>query len=181
MTSHVLAAITAATPAPAAPDAPQIRDIVPPIDVFPYPPWMVAAAAGLAVVLLGIAVWAVIRWVRSRPGMPPPSARALAIRELETLRAEVEIMEPHAFSIAVSDVLRRFVGGHFGLHATRQTSPEFLAAISGTPSFSDDDRTLLASFLEKCDMIKFARIAASADDSRELLGSAIGFVQGARA
>ncbi len=178
-----LAALTAATPAPAAPAATPspIRDIAPPVDVFPYPPWMVATAAALALVLLGIAVWLVIRWVRSRPGAPPPSARVLATRELDALREQVEKMPPYKFSIAVSDVLRRFVGGHFGLHATRQTSPEFLAAIGGTPRFSDDDRVLLASFLEKCDMIKFAHVEADSEDSRELLGSAVAFVQGARA
>ncbi len=171
-----------ATPSPAAqPPAVEIRDIAPPVDVFPYPLWMVAVAACAAAVLLVLIVWLIVRWVRSRPAPPPPTPRAMALRELERLRPQVQSLDPHEFSFPVSDVLRTYIGAEFQLHAPRQTSPEFLAAISGSAKFSDADRTLLAAFLERCDLIKFARIDASSDDSARLLDSAISFVQGGRA
>ena len=79
-------------------------------------------------------------------------------------------------------MLRTFISNaKFRLPATKQTSPEFLAAISASPNFTDADRSLLAGFLEHCDMIKFARIDATADDSAKLLESAFAFVQGGRA
>ena len=168
------------TLAQVSPPLPEIKDIAPPVDVFPYPAWMVALAVALALLVLGCAVFLVIRWWRSRPPPLPPSPRAAALRELERLRTQVETMEPYAFSIAVSDVLRTFVGGEYGLHAREQTSPEFLAAVRSAPSFSTDDRTLLERFLERVDMIKFARVAATTDDSRELLASAVTFVRGGR-
>ena len=88
-------------------------------------------------------------------------------------------MEPYAFSIEVSDVLRTFIGkAKFRLPATNQTSPEFLAAIARSPLFSAQDRTLLGRFAEKCDMIKFARIQATSEDNVELVTSALEFVQG---
>jgi hypothetical protein len=173
-----------ATPAPPAPPAPpppvEIRDIAPPVDVFPYPPWMVAVAVGVAVVILALIVWLIVRWARSRPAPPPPTPRAIALRELERLRPQVQSLDPHDFSFPVSDVLRTYIGAEYHLHAPQQTSPEFLAAISGSPKFSDADRTLLATFLDRCDLIKFARIDASSDDSARLLESAISFVQGGR-
>jgi hypothetical protein len=179
------AAITAApgTPAPdGTTEAVEIRDIAPPLDVFPYPPWMVAVAALLALALLGMVVWLIVRWIRSRPGPPPLGARAIALGELGKLRARVTELEPYVFSIAVSDVLRTFVSNaKFRLSATRQTSPEFLAAISGSPLFSEHDRALLTRFLEKCDMIKFARVQATSDDNAELVATALDFVQGDKA
>lgn len=186
-----LAALTPAapsSPSPAgappgtAPEAPQIRDIAPPLDVFPYPAWMIALAVLLVLVMLGFAVWALVRWLRSRPAPPPPDPATIARRELERLRERVTEMEPYAFSIAVSDVLRTFIGkSRFHLPATQQTSPEFLAAISRSALFSEKDRVLLGRFLEKCDMIKFARIHATSEDNAELVASALSFVQGGEA
>ena len=73
------------------------------------------------------------------------------------------------------------MSGQFSLHATSQTSPEFLASIAKSPRFSDEDRKLLATFLDRCDMLKFARVEAHAEENGELLGAAAAFVQGARA
>lgn len=169
----ILAAISQATPE-------AIRDIAPPVDVFPYPVWVVVLAALLAIALLGGLITGVRLWMRSRPGPPPISPRTKALRDLERLRMQLPQTEPYAFSIAVSDVLRDYIAAAYDLHARQQTSPEFLAAISGTPRFSDDDRQLLARFLERCDLIKFARIDAGAQDNAALLESAAAFVQGGR-
>jgi Domain of unknown function (DUF4381) len=156
----------------------EIRDIAPPIDVFPYPLWMVIVAGCIAAAVLGAIIWWFVRWMRRRPAPPPPTPRQIALRALEALRAQVREMEPYAFSIAVSDVLRTYVSAAYGLHAGRQTSPEFLAVISGHAKFSDADRSLLASFLERCDLIKFAHVDADAGDSGTLLERALAFAQG---
>ena len=90
-------------------------------------------------------------------------------------------MEPYAFSIAVSDVLRTYVGAQYRLPAREQTSPEFLAEISQVHDFTDDDRRLLKDFLERADLIKFARVDADEQVSESLLSAAVAFVQGGRA
>jgi hypothetical protein len=64
------------------------------------------------------------------------------------------------------------------LHATQQTSPEFLASIADFPSFTEKEKQMLASFLEKCDLIKFARISATGEESASLLEQAILFARG---
>jgi hypothetical protein len=159
-----------------------VHDIAPPVDVFPYPPWMVAVGIACLVILLGLFVWLLVSWIRRRPPPPPPTPTAIALRELEKLRARVREMEPYQFSVAVSDILRTFISeAKFRLPATRQTSPEFLAAIAGSQMFSESDRSLLGHFLEKCDLIKFARLQATSTDSSELVESALAFVQGGRA
>ena len=174
----MLAALNTAPPSQPAP--PEIKDIAPPVDIFPWPAWMVVCAIVIVLaVLAGIVAIIVIR-MRNRPAPPPPTPREIALRELEALRAQVEKQPPYDFSIAVSGVLRSYIGAQYRLHAREQTSPEFLAAISHSVKFSENEKALLGRFLERCDLIKFARIAATSEDSRELFGNAIAFAQGER-
>ena len=182
----ILAAIQPATP-PASAPAPDakpdplagLRDIAPPVDV-PWPPWVWWAIGIGAVIVLALLVWLIVWLVRRKPAAPPPTPRMIALRALEELRAHIRELDPYAFSVRVSDVLRTYVSGQFDLRATSQTSPEFLASIADSPRFSSVDKELLATFLERCDMLKFARIEAHAEENGEMLGSATAFVQGTR-
>ncbi len=164
-------AIPGASPAE---PVPSIEDIAPPVDVFPYPPWIV----GCAGLLLLVVLFLFLRWWRNQRPAPAPtiSPRTVALEALARLGGQVETATPYAFSIAVSDVVRQFVEASTGVHAVRQTSVEFLESISHR--LSGPERDLLSGFLERCDLIKFAQATASASDSRTLLSSAQSFVQG---
>ncbi len=135
-------------------------------------------AASIAAAILGVIIWRIVVYLRKRPAPPPPRPRQVALRALEALRPRVREMDPYAFSIAVSYVLRSYVGAAYGLHAPQQTSPEFLATLAGYSKFTNADRSLLTSFLEHCDLIKFAHVDADASDSEKLLESALAFAQG---
>ena len=163
---------------PAAAPTPEIRPIAPPVPVFPYPLWMVVVAVFLALLVLGAIAWAVVRHIRNRPQPPPPTPRELALAALQLLRERTSTAEPYPFSIEVSDVLRTFVTREFRVRATNQTSPEFLAAAARSPRFSEADKALCAAFLEKADLIKFARVHATTADSEQLLEQAFRFVEG---
>ena len=156
-----------------------LKDIAPPVDVFPYPAWMVALACAGAALLLALIIWALVRWWRNRPAPPPPTPREIALAALAKASEQISRMEPYNFSILVSNILRTFVSAEYRLHATEQTSPEFLASIAESVRFSASDKSLLAAFLEKCDLIKFARVDASQGDSSALLEQASNFVRGA--
>jgi hypothetical protein len=97
---------------------------------------------------------------------------------LQRARSEITAEAPYQFSIRVSDILRRYVMEQYQLPATRQTSREFLDALSRAASFSEDERTLLTEFLDRCDLIKFARYEATSADSERLLEEATRFVKG---
>ena len=160
---------------------PDIRDIEPPIDVFPYPAWQVALAALLllSVVATGIVLYR--HWLATRSGPPPPSPRSVAIRALQGLRGRAAAEEPYAFSIAVSDVLRQFIDAQYGLRAGRQTSREFLGSVMIDKHFTAEDHELLTTFLEQVDLIKFARSTDDPAVNAQLLDAASAFVQGGRA
>jgi Domain of unknown function (DUF4381) len=180
--SRAIAAITPdpnAVPQPPEPDPlAELRDPVRLVEV-PWPEWVWWAIGAGSALALALLAWIIVRIVRNRPKTPPPTAREIAIRELNTLRGRMLTAESYPFSVEISDVLRKYISAHYSLHATQQTSPEFLASISDSPRFSAGDRELLAKFLERCDMIKFARIEADANENVKLMGEAVAFVEGA--
>ena len=141
---------------------------------------MVVCAILIVLAVLAVIVALIVKKIRNQPKPPPPTPREIALGELEALRPQVERQTPYDFSIAVSDVLRSYIGAQFRLHAREQTSTEFLSAISRSVKFSENEKSLLAGFLERCDLIKFARIDATSADSGQLLASAIDFVKGER-
>ncbi len=156
----------AATPAPT---PVPIHDISGPIAFFPYPIWMVAVAILAVLALAAAVVWFFA--VRRRPAKRrTPAEKALAA--LARLRAGVETGDPYPFSITASDVLRVYLRDEYGLSATTQTSREFLETAASRSVFNDEERAALAAFLEKADLIKFARMHATAADCSALLEQA---------
>jgi len=156
--------------------AEEFHDIAPPVDYSLIPPWLVFVIAFVVLSLLGLVVWWFAK--RRKPELPPKAPREIALGELGQIRAEIDRMSPYQFSIRVSDILRRYVTQQYGLPATRQTSIEFLTAAAKAPSFSTDDKSLLEDFLNRCDLIKFAKYEATTSDSELLLDEAIRFVKG---
>ncbi|PYI98830.1 MAG: hypothetical protein DME98_02905 [Verrucomicrobia bacterium] len=156
--------------------AEEFHDIAPPVDYSLIPPWLVFVIAFVALSLLGLVVWLFAK--RRKPQMPPKLPRELALEQLEQISREIENTSPYQFSIRVSNILRKYVTQQYGLPATRQTSIEFLTALANTSSFSTDEKSLLEDFLNRCDLIKFARYEATTSDSELLLQEAIRFVKG---
>jgi hypothetical protein len=155
-----------------------IHEIAPPVDYSLVPPWVIYGGIVLGAVLLGLLAW----WIRKRSRRPKPqqSPRDRARNELNYIRREMETLTPYQFSIRVSDILRRYVTEQYQLPVTRQTSVEFLNALAKTSSFSEDEKALLEDFLNRCDLIKFARYDATIEDSRLLLEEATRFVEGGK-
>ena len=156
--------------------AEEFHDIAPPVDYSLIPPWVVFVGAFVGLTLLGLLVW----WIaqRRQPPPPPKLPRQRAIEALERMADEIGLMTPYQFSIRVSDILRRYVTEQYAIPLTRQTSIEFLNALRNSASFSEGEKSLLADFLNRCDLIKFARYDATTADSQLLLEEAMRFVKG---
>ena len=156
--------------------AEEFHDIAPPIDYSLIPPWMIFAGTFLAVTIVGLIVWLIVKG--SKRPQPAQLPRDRALDALERIRDQIERLNPYQFSIRVSDILRRYVTEQHGLPVTRQTSVEFLNALTTAPQFSSDEKSLLEDFLNRCDLIKFARYEATSADSQLLLEEATRFVKG---
>ena len=156
--------------------AQEFHDIAPPVNYSLLPPWVILVAGLIVLTIIGLAIWYGRKLFRKEQPTPSPRERALAA--LSRIESEVEKIAPYQFSIRVSDILRRYVMEQYDLPETRQTSVEFLNALGTTANFSDDEKMLLTDFLNRCDLIKFARYEATTADSRLLLDEARQFVKG---
>ncbi len=154
----------------------QFHEIAPPVNYSLIPTWVIFLAAFAGLCVVGLIVWFFSR--RRKPAQPPKLPREIAIEELERISDEVETADPYRFSIRVSDILRRYVTNQYALPVTRQTSVEFLTVLARSSAFSVDEKSLLEDFLNRCDLIKFARYQATSADSRLLLEEAMRFVKG---
>ena len=160
------------------PEEAELRDIAEPVDV-PIPWWWWVAAAVFLVALLAAGAWWLKRRkeARSAPKVVMPHETALAA--LDALLAEglpvAGKIKP--FYLRLSDIVRRYVEERFGLRAPEQTTEEFLAAMAAAPVIRSDHQTLLRSFLERSDMVKFARFAPDEDEISASVEAARRFVR----
>ena len=156
--------------------AQQFHDIAPPVDYSLIPTWVVFVGTFLTLTLIGAIVWLIARSRKQPASIKSPRERALEL--LDRIDDEIEMLSPYQFSIRVSDILRSYVTEQYKLPVTRQTSIEFLNIIKTASPFSEEDKELLKDFLDRCDLIKFARYEATTADSRLLLEEATRFLKG---
>jgi len=148
------------------------HEIAGPVDYLPYPlPVMIGAAVAIAVVLTSL-LWLLMAWMRRR-NQRPLTAKEKALAALARARIEAGQTAPYLISVEVCDVLRHFLLAEHHIPATTQTSYEFLQSAQ---SLVSPDK--LTRFLDKADMIKFARAPATSTDNFELIDLADSIVKG---
>ncbi len=156
--------------------AQDFHEIAPPVVYSFIPTWLIFVASFIGLSLIGFVIWFLKR--KGKPAVPPKLPREIALEDLDQISGEIETMNPYLFSIRASDILRRYVTNQYALPVTRQTSVEFLVALAKSSPFSPNEKSLLEDFLNRCDLIKFARYEATSADSRLLLEEATRFVKG---
>jgi hypothetical protein len=170
------AAFSMAAPAvmAAAAAADDIRDIRGPKGFFPL--WQVAALLA-AVALLSAGGYAVWRWMRRRRAPRALQLFEIALQRLEDIRWLMQPSSVREFSIAISDIVRRYIEDEFKVTATHRTTEEFLHDLLGSSNASlAAHRNLLEHFLQQCDMAKFAGVGLSMQIMETLHQSARSFV-----
>lgn len=141
--------------------------------------WQLYSLLGSGLALLALGSWLVRRRLhRPLPPAPEPTPDQWALRELVRLEAGPLGMpeEVHRYHALLADVLRTYIDRRFGLHATEQTTQEFLTTLRRTALLPEDFQDQLRSVLERCDLAKFARIDYSASDCRATAQQARDFV-----
>ena len=151
-----------------------IRDIKGPLAI----PFAVASLLPWAAALLALA--AVAAWLYRRrrrrsgpairaPAVPPRPAHETALAALDALEAEglIERGEIKTYHIRLSDILRVYLEGRFGLDAMEMTTGEVLDGLRGTDAGAGVVADL-RGLLDRCDLVKFAKLRPAAAACREL-------------
>jgi hypothetical protein len=175
LTAVLSTALSPASAALAAAEAVEdIRDIRGP--KFIFPPWFLPAVIAGAV-LLGLSAYGIWRWLRRRRRPRVLLPFEIALQRLEEMRALMQPSQAREFSIAVSDVVRRYIEERFGVTATHRTTEEFLHdLLESSHAPLARHRALLAEFLQQCDLVKFAGMSLTLQNMESLHHSARAFV-----
>jgi hypothetical protein len=154
------------------PDISELRHNIRPEDLPPLPSWrrlwIGVGVSGLVLVLTLAGLSHYRR--RGRPSLAGSDEKAvddefarIGLLPLQTAE-EVE-----HFHIRVADALRRFLNIHYGLPALEQTTSELLEAAAGSPALPPEPRALVREILERCDVVKFARVQPDVGQCKELM------------
>ena len=157
-------AMPQATPAP-------IHDIVDAVLLPSIPLWAWITGGTLLLILIGFLIWRI--FLRGRKAQLTPRQKALlALGQLASAG-----VSGYEFAVKVSEVLRSYIQQVYGLHATTQTSLEFLEAIQANQVFNDEEKQAMAGFLEIADLVKFARQDLGETENAKLRETALAVVQ----
>jgi hypothetical protein len=129
-------------------------------------------AAGLA------AAGVVLLRRRRSEGQPVgKTPREAAMQELDALLG-LGLVEAGRFRElyeGLSNLVRRYIEGAFGIRARELTTEEFLQQAKSSPALAAR-REALAQFLAHCDLVKFARYRPSAEEMRGAVSSCRDFL-----
>lgn len=157
----------------------EARDVKAPVPypfVFALPAW----AWALLIAVAGGVIWLLMR---RRPvpvvvAPPPPPPDVEAFKRIDGLLSEnlIRAGQVKEFCDRISDILRHYLGRRFGLASMGDTSYELLEALERQTPMGQEDRAQLASFLEACDLAKFAKAQPDEPQMMGLVDSARGLV-----
>jgi len=153
-----------------------LRDIRPPVEIPNGWAWLLWLAAALAVAALGYWLWRYWQKRRNRPELTVKiPAHLRALRKLE--QALDLLHNPREFCILVSDTVRWYLEERFDFHAPERTTEEFLYELQSTSMLTPDQKQSLGVFLERCDLVKFARYEPREPELRDLHAAAVRLVE----
>lgn len=153
-----------------------LRDIKPPVDVPDYWFWLWLALGILAAILAGYLLWKF--WLNKKFRPVPVAPLPPHVRAKRRLReALAHLPEPEKFTVLVSGTIRIYLEERFDFHAPERTTEEFLHELQATDRLTEDQKKSLGAFLERCDLIKFARYEPTQMELEDLHNSAMRLVE----
>mgnify|MGYP001573866303 FL=1 len=165
----------------AQPDLKSVRDITA-IEELPARPPRQSQIELIVVGLLGSVVVVVLAawwWRHRQTAHARASPEKWALYELSRLQA-LQLPEQgkhERFSTLLTGLMRRYLEKRYDLPARRQTTGEFLATLAGHADLAAH-REFLEAFLRRCDLLKFAPVASSADECNALAEQVSEFLSG---
>jgi len=153
-----------------------IRGIKPPVAIANPWVWVGWGVGALALAALLYLAWRF--WLAHKAGIPgPPPVPAHLRARQRLLEALALIAQPKPFCILVSDTIRGYLEERFNFRAPERTTEEFLHELAGTDLLAREQKDSLADFLQRCDLVKFARYEPAEPELRDLHHSALRLIQ----
>lgn len=162
-----------------------IYDIKKPIDAPHHPMEYLGYAVGwlaLCVVATLVALLVIFRrrkviglFAKQRPAEPP---HVSAIKALEVLHNQKlwQNNKHKQYYTRITDILRDYLGGRYGVHAMEMTTEEIMDALEGM-GIPAKNYTDLENILANADLVKFAKFVPEADYNETAYTNAYYFIE----
>ncbi len=153
-----------------------LRDIKPPIEIpsgWAWIGWVLLVLAAAA-----LAYWGWRYWQKRRAQAQIIPVVPAHIRAKQKLREALALIgQPREFCILVSDTIRWYLEERFDFHAPERTTEEFLYELQATNLLTPDQKDSLGEFLQRCDLVKFAKYEPGRPELEDLHASAVRLVE----
>jgi ABC-type nickel/cobalt efflux system permease component RcnA len=129
--------------------------------------------------VLGAAAWWLWRyWRKKKAEVPVVPVIPAHIRAKQKLQEALALLgQPREFCILVSDTIRWYLEERFDFRAPERTTEEFLHELRSTNLLTRDQKESLGEFLNRCDLVKFARYEPREPELHDLRDSALRLVE----
>ena len=153
-----------------------LRDIKPPVEIPSGWAWLWWVAAALALGSLAYLAWRY--WQRKKSEVPAAAIIPPHVRAKQKLADALALIgQPKEFCILVSDTIRWYLEERFDFRAPERTTDEFLYELRSTNLLTPDQKESLGEFLNRCDLVKFARYEPGEPELRDLHTAAVRLVE----
>lgn len=157
---------------PPLPEGPSLEHVRGPIEVADgFATWQIALAALAFLLLAAALIWLLLR-ARKQPA-PPADPYAAACAELD---AADQARDDERFAMLCANALRRYIAARFGLPAISQTTGELCARLP----LGQAEQARIATFLIRCDGVKFAGAALDPEQRAQVLDTAKQLIENLR-
>lgn len=140
----------------------------------------------IALIVLGLVAWLLAWYIRRivsrraaiiRPGpkIPPHVVAIKALGELKN-RKLWQNGKYKQYYTALTDILRVYISGRWGIGAMEMTTDEIIAALKDV-HLALDNRTSLVAIMRTADMVKFAKAEPAAEENEDNYTKAYYFVE----
>ncbi|GBE28708.1 hypothetical protein BMS3Bbin03_02658 [bacterium BMS3Bbin03] len=162
-----------------------IKGIKPPVELpFDWRPYVKNGLFGLlGLLILGAMIYV---WIRKRAGKPlipqkaepPRPPHEAALKALERLQNSGLLEKGHVkkYYSEVSEIIRRYIEGRYGIDAMDLTTTELLGELGQIP-LSEEQMRAVTDFSDLCDLVKFAKYIPMEDEHQNILKIAFQFVR----
>jgi uncharacterized membrane-anchored protein len=141
--------------------------------------WIAAILVGL--LLLGLLFYV---WKKRTRKQKAVLAHETALRELERAGPLIEEQNVNAFITLIDQTLRRYIEQRFGIFARRQTTCEFIHELAedqeNVPLPLMKNSENLKTWLQHCDLVKFARAGLSRETMTDMVANLRTFIESTR-
>jgi len=163
--------------------AEDIRGLKPLREIRSPIPWLKIVLGIVVALLVAAGLWWYLRQrARRRDEVPLVPPHEVAFEALNALRG-TDFDDPAAvrfFYFQISEVVRAYVEGRFGMNATDLTTEEILANLETLDQLAADQNEVLRRFLVDTDQVKFAHREPSRGNIKSTHEQALSFVEATR-